>query len=328
MTHKKLDTVLFGAWNTYAVSMMSILEDCGMWNREDTFQKFMGMTGIAAHFCMDSECSALPVTDYDWISENPVFMERIGVRTEIIFADANDTGFRSKQEYAVKRIKESINNGRAVAAWGIDTGEFGIICGYDDDDGVFFTKGIGSSNSSFSSPILYKNLGLTYDNAPILYCEIPLERMKIDLQQAYIESLRNYSEMMKKKTVKGRAYGLGAYDMIAYALKNNRCDSFGLRYCIGVYCERKDAMFRYLSEIENQFDDIVFSETVQSFGRISELWSILRRDMFDQSMCGWNDLHSPIDLNRRNDILSIIENIKCNENAALDLIGRYIESKM
>ena len=31
MEKKKLDIEVFSAWNTYAISMMSVLEHCGMW---------------------------------------------------------------------------------------------------------------------------------------------------------------------------------------------------------------------------------------------------------------------------------------------------------
>ena len=37
MAKKKLDIEVFSAWNTYAVSMMSVLEHCGMWDKEYTF---------------------------------------------------------------------------------------------------------------------------------------------------------------------------------------------------------------------------------------------------------------------------------------------------
>ena len=44
MAKKKLDIEVFSAWNTYAVSMMSVLEHCGMWNKEYTFQRFLSVT--------------------------------------------------------------------------------------------------------------------------------------------------------------------------------------------------------------------------------------------------------------------------------------------
>lgn len=254
MAYKKLDTMLFSAWNTYAVSMMSVLEDCSMWNKEDTFQKFMGVTGIAAQFCMDKYCSALPITDYDWITEHPRFLERIGVKTHTYHASPDDPAYEHKQGQAIEAVKRSLNQNRAIVAWGIDTGEFGIIDGYDDEDSIFFTKGIGSPNTESSAPILYRNLGKTFANAPVLYVEIPDSVQAIDWKQAYYNSLKLYAqEMTRISDSADRAYGIDGYDLLISSLKKDECDSFGLRYCMGVYYERKDAMLLYLREVRDEY---------------------------------------------------------------------------
>lgn len=326
MSCKKLDTVLFSAWNTYAISMMSVLEDCGMWNKDFTFQKFLGVTGIAARFCMDSRCSALPITDYDWLKDNPLFMKRIGVTTDVFFAKATDEDFETTQVTAIDKIKQSINNNRAVTVWGIDTGEFGIIYGYDDEDGVFFTKGIGTNNTDYSIPVLYNNLGKTFESAPILYCEIPIARNDIDWKQAYIDSLRIYSDEMKNDTCDSdRSYGIKAYDTIIDAIKNNRCDEFGLRYCIGVYFERKDAMFRFVNEIKDLFDDDLFDNIVEAFGELLNLWKQLIFDVLGQDTCGWNNLHKPLNKSLCENIISIISKTRTRETEMLDLIDLLLQ---
>ncbi|MDF2686960.1 MAG: hypothetical protein K0S55_2143, partial [Clostridia bacterium] len=152
MAFKKLETKLYSSWSTYAADMMSVLEDCGMWNIDDTFQEFFGETGIGFQFRMYKNCSAAAVTDYDWEKEHSEFMKRIGVKTEQCIAFPNDSAYDEKQSAAINKIKASIEIGRAVTVWGIDTGEFGIIYGYDDDDGVFFAKGIGSNDFRDSNP--------------------------------------------------------------------------------------------------------------------------------------------------------------------------------
>ena len=91
---------MFSAWNTYAVSMMSVLEHCGMWNKEYTFQRFLSVTGIASQFCVDENCSALPITDYDWMEEHARFTERIGVRTKKYYAAPG------AEEYSVKQKEQ------------------------------------------------------------------------------------------------------------------------------------------------------------------------------------------------------------------------------
>lgn len=325
MSCKKLETVLFSAWNTYAISMMSVLEDCGMWNKDFTFQKFLGVTGIASQFCMDSRCSALPITDYDWLKENPLFMKRIGVTTNVFFAKATDADFKHKQNIVIEQIKQSINNNRAVTVWGVDTGEFGIIYGYDDEDGVFFTKGIGTNNTDYSIPVLYNNLGKTFESAPILYCEIPVAKHDIDWKQAYIDSLRIYADEMKNDACDSdRSYGIKAYDTIIDAIKNNRCDEFGLRYCVGVYYERKDAMFGFVNEIKDLFDNDPFNDIVVAFGELRNLWKQLMFDVLKQDTCGWNNLQYLIDKSTLGEIVNIINMIKETEITAIQLIDNFL----
>lgn len=326
MSYKKLDTTLFSAWNSYAVSMMSVLEDCGMWNKEDTFQKFLGVTGIAAQIRIDKNCSALPVTDYDW-RENVLFMERIGVTTKVCFAALDDTDYTSKQEAAISEVKEAIDNDKAVTVWGIGTGEFGIIDGYDEEDEVFFVKGIGSNNSNSNLPILFKNLGKTFEHAPILYCEIPDGHKAIDWKQSYIDSLQIYLEEMQKiSETPDVSYGISAYDRLVSALEQNHVDDFGLRYCIGIYYERKEAMFLYLKEIREVFSNSsIFDRIIETFHKISKLYYNVMFEILKQGTCGWNDLRKPIDKKSYPDIILSIKNIKSNEIDGIELIKRFLE---
>lgn len=326
MSSKKLSVTLFPAWNTYAISMMSVLEACGMWPQEATFQKFMGVTGIAAQFRMDKKCSALPVTDYDWMKENARFMERIGIKTEKYCATPNDINYTHTQQQAIGALKKSINHGRAAVIWGVDTGEFGIIDGYDDADGVFFAKGIGSVNANTSMPILYQNLGKTFDSAPILYCEIPQSSNVIDWNQAYIDSLRIYAKEMSKTTDNADiACGISAYDMIVDAIDNQQLDDFGLRYCIGIYYERKEAMLLYLQEIKNTFPNTSFQQIIEAFDTIVSLYRKLMSTVLHQGMDGWNFLRTPINRDCYSDMIEIIQKIKESECLSLMKIEHFLQ---
>lgn len=328
MAYKKLDTPLFSAWNTYAVSMMSVLEDCGMWNKEDTFQKFMGVTGIAAQLCMDTHCSALPVTDYDWITEHPRFLERIGVKTHIYHASPDDPAYEYKQGQAIDAVKKSLNQNRAVAAWGIDTGEFGIIDGYDDEDGVFFAKGIGSPNTGSSMPILYRNLGKTFAHAPILYVEIPDSFQPIDWKQAYYHSLKQYAqEMTRVSDSADRAFGIDGYDLLIAGLKKDGCNSFGLRYCMGVYYERKDAMLLYLREIRDVFENQGIEYIIDEFEQLVCLYRQLVFDVLGQGTDGWNHIRKEVNREKYPEMIQIVEKIKKREIKIVDTINQFVSCK-
>lgn len=324
MAYKKLDTPLFSAWNTYAISMMSVLEDCGMWNKEDTFQKFMGVTGIAAQFAIDTHCSALPITDYDWLTEHPRFLERIGVRTHICHASPDDPAYEYKQGQAINAVKDALNKNRAVVVWGIDTGEFGIIDGYDDEDGIFFAKGIGSTNTGSSMPILYKNLGKTFADAPVLYVEIPDSFQTIDQKQAYYHSLKLYAQEMTRVSDRAdRAFGIDGYDLLISGLKNDECDSFGLRYCMGVYYERKEAMLLYLREISDVFEHQGIENIINEFEQVVRLYRQLVFDVLAQGTDGWNHLWQEVNKEKYPEIIQIVEKIKEREAQIVDVINHF-----
>ncbi len=321
MAKKKLEIEVFSAWNTYAVSIMSVLEHCGMWDKEATFQKFLSVTGIASQFCVDANCSALPITDYDWMQMHTRFLEGIGVQTKKYYASPSDEQYAARQEEAISELKQAIQKERAGVVWGIDTGEFGVIYGYDDQDGVFFPKGIGTRNTNFSMPILYSNLGKTFEPAPVLYCEIPESVQKVDWQQAYRKALDMYVQGMQASyDDSDRVYGLAVYDAISAAIREDRVDSFGLKYCTGIYYERKDAILKYLEEIQNERPSEVLAQLIDSFRITVDLYRKLMFDVLGEGTEGWNFLFEPVNKERYPELLKILKELKASEEKNVELV--------
>ncbi len=320
MAKKKLDIEVFSAWNTYAISMMSVLEHCGMWNKEDTFQKFLSVTGIASRFCVDANCSSLPVSDYDWMEDHACFMERIGVQTKKYYAAPGAEEYSAVQAEAVTAIKEGIEAGRACVTWGIDTGEFGVIYGYDDEDKVFFPKGIGSRNTNTSMPVLYSNLGKTFEWAPVLYCEIPEAVHEMDWNQAYKEALRLYVEGMEPVCDNGRMYGLAAYDVMLEAVRENKFDAFGFKYCIGIYYERKEAFLLYLEEQQKERSSETLLQLIEAFRTTVSLYRKLMFEILGGGTEGWNTLFDPVDKECYPKIIKVLEELRASEEQTCELI--------
>ncbi len=326
MAKKSLDIEVFSAWNTYAISMMSVLEHCGMWNKEYTFQRFLSVTGIAARFCVDANCSSLPVTDYDWMEQHADFIERIGVQTKKYYAAPEVEEYSARQEEAIKAIKKGIEDNKACVVWGIDTGEFGIIYGYDDEDKVFFPKGIGNQNTNTSMPVLYNNLGKTFEWAPVLYCEIPEVVHEVDWNRAYWNALQLYVEGMQTfQDDSGRTYGFGVYDTIVEAVRENRLDSFGFKYCIGIYYERKDALLLYLEEMHKEQPSEALEELIEAFRVTVGLYRKLMFDILEGGTEGWNNLFEPVNKECYPEIIKIIQELKASEEKNVELIKDVIE---
>ena len=326
MAKKSLDIEVFSAWNTYAISMMSVLEHCGMWNKEYTFQRFLSVTGIAARFCVDANCSSLPVTDYDWMEQHADFIERIGVQTKKYYAAPEVEEYSARQEEAIEAIKKGIEDNKACVVWGIDTGEFGIIYGYDDEDKVFFPKGIGNQNTNTSMPVLYNNLGKTFEWAPVLYCEIPEVVHEVDWNRAYWNALQLYVEgMQTSQDDSGRTYGFGVYDTIVEAVRENRLDSFGFKYCIGIYYERKDALLLYLEEMHKEQPSEALEELIEAFRVTVGLYRKLMFDILEGGTEGWNNLFEPVNKECYPEIIKIIQELKASEEKNVELIKDVIE---
>jgi len=325
MAKKKLEIEVFSAWNTYAISIMSVLEHCGMWDKDATFQKFLSVTGIASQFCVDTTCSALPITDYDWLKMHERFLENVGISTKKYYASPADEMYTSKQEDAVGEIKQAIQKGKACVVWGIDTGEFGVIYGYDDDDGVFFPKGIGTQNTDFSMPILYGNLGKTFEPAPVLYCEIPEFVQEVDWQQAYRKALHMYVQgMQASHDASGRAYGLAVYDAISAAIREDRVDCFGLKYCIGIYYERKEAILMYLEERQKEQPDKLLAQLIGSFRATVMLYRKLMFDILGEGTEGWNFLFQPMNKDTYPEIIKILQDLKASEKKNIELAEQVL----
>lgn len=325
MSKGKLEINVFSAWNTYAVSMMSVLENCGMWRESDTFQKFLCETGIAARFCVDQTCSPLPVTDYDWMDEHTRFMEQIGVQTVKFFAAPQDPAYDMVQQRAVQAVKNAIDDKKACVAWGIDTGEFGVIYGYDDEDEVFFVKGIGSSNTDSSLPVLYHNLGKTFEYAPVLYCEIPQISHDVDQNKVFIDFLHGYVREMKQISDNPeRAYGFAAYDMLTDAVRKNTINEFGLRYCTGIYYERKEAIFMYLSERQKEGGNPLSVQLIDSFHETLRLYQKLMYDILQQGMDGWNHLAKPISEKCYPEIIRVLREMKESEENNVAVVKQIL----
>ena len=329
MEKRKLDIEVFSAWNSYAISMMSVLENCGMWKETDSFQKFMSVTGIASQFCVDANCSALPITDYDWLDAHTHFMDSIGIQTRKYYASPTDELYSAKQEEAISEIKQAIKDGRASVVWGIDTGEFGVIYGYDDEDEVFFAKGIGSQNMNFSMPILYGNLGKTFEPAPILCCEIPESAHEVDWNVAYMKALELYVLGMQMfRDDSGRMYGLAVYDAISEAVNEGRVDSFGFKYCVGVFYERKDAMLKYLEEMQKEQNCDLQAQMIDSFRITVDLYRRLMFDVLREGTEGWNSLFEPVDREHYLEAIKIIQKLKASEERNVELAKRILQKKI
>ncbi len=97
-------------------------------------------------------------------------------------------------------------------------------------------------------------MGKTFEYAPVLYCEILKVSNDVEPNQAFLAFLNTYvQEMNRTSGDSERAYGFAAYDMLIKTIREKTLNEFGLRYCVGIYYERKDAILLYLLEVNVRY---------------------------------------------------------------------------
>ena len=316
MASKKLTARIEGSWSTYAASAFGVIRDCGMWDLDKTwYGAFLGLAGICFQTIYDKQCSAGCVTAYDWECEHNKFMQRIGVE-----AGTCCSWDGSPHPTALEKIKSSIDAGRGTVLWGVDTGEFGVIYGYDDNDGVLFASGIGGKDSQESNPILYQNLGRTFGN--ILYCQYPVGYVSRSWEDMVKDSLQYYIQHM---TAPDETYGLNAYDNLIYALENG-CDDFGLRYSTGVYTERKQQASGFFDDEARQiFSNNQTANTAAGlYKEIAKSYEKIHFEMLGQGFDGWNHLQKPVDSKIKKALIPIVKDIASVEKTVITLMQELI----
>lgn len=307
-------------WTSYIDSMYGVLCGSGMWKEDVTM--LMGMTGAAFHFIVHETCSPSSVTVYDWQNEHFIMMDRIGIHSDLynFWFDNRLNTYDLQREAAVRRIKESIDRGVGVIAWApTKILEFGIIKGYDDDDGVFYVQ---DCTGQEADPLLYKNLGKS--EVPMLSYQIPIQKVEIDREKAYRESLRFAVNEWNKDFHVSPSYASGrkAYDYLAASLEKGNFDSFGLAYILSVYADSKQCIAGYLeflntgSEMAGSLDKTasLYKEAAGNFKQMAELFPF----------SGVNGVGCTADRSKAPEIMRLVKETKPLEEQAIKLIEEKI----
>lgn len=260
------------SWTSYAGAAHGVLTAAGMF--EPDFTRFMGLSGMAFHLIMHQECCISSVTVYDWVYEHQAALERLGILSEVFQSMPDSPAYAAACRRAVENIKAAVDRGTGVILWGVDTGEFGVIYGYDDEDGVLQADGCAKFGPG-SNPILYENVGRTFPDAPILHYQIPIAKVAVDMDGAYRSSLEYYVRHMESPQHIAPAYqaGLKAYDNWIGALETGKFSSTGLLYNLTVYADAKRHAAGYLQFLAGSWKGLPgLAEVADRFGAIAGLY--------------------------------------------------------
>jgi hypothetical protein len=238
-------------WTTFVGASVGVLRAAGLADESLDVSEFFGLSGRAWHMVMDETCCPSCPTMYEWAREHVLAFERAGVFAEVHQAMPDQPRYQAARRRAVGHIKEALDRGVGVVLFGVDAPEFGVVYGYDDDDGVFVTDGVGRFNTGNSTPILYENVGRSCD-VPELHYVVPVERIAVDAGQVhravlagYVEQLRGRVQALPPKYTAG----LAAYDTWVRALESGQYVPFGVRYNTVLLADARGHGVNYLERV-------------------------------------------------------------------------------
>ncbi len=308
------------SWMSYIGAVQGVLEGAGMgrW----AYWKLMGATGMAFHLVMHERCCISSVTVYDWMNTHVAALDRIGILSETYGAMPGSPTYDAACRRALSNIKAAIDRGVGVVLWGVDTGEFGVISGYDDEDGVLFSSGCMAGPGE-TNPILYANLGRTFPGAPILHYQIVLEQVPTDEAQTARSALNYYVDLMERPDHGSRGYqaGLLAYDNWVRGLQTEGFDQRGVRYATFVYAEAKECAAKYLEYLAET--DPALAPAAAAMRRTAGIYSKMMGAL-GQTFTDPSALEKPVTADHAASLLPLLREAKAAEAETLVLVKRYL----
>lgn len=274
MTRREIPNVHLGhTWTTYVGSAQAALAASGFWQGETS--TLMGLTGFAFHFQINEGICPSSPTSFSWWDMPVYAMDRVGVFSEALEVAPGLNTEERQRARAIERIKTSIDQGRPVIVWAPSPVlEFGVLCGYDDEDEVFSVRSYGAPENR-SDPLLYENLGR--GEVPILFYQLLLGTQEVDLRRAHRQSLE-LAVRVWRAAPEHPGRGQAGYGVLLRSLERKDFVPFGLAYNAVVYADAKRHTHAYLSKLceeralpglERARDS--YAKVAENFGKLSKL---------------------------------------------------------
>jgi hypothetical protein len=232
-------------------SLYAVLTAAGLF--EGPKYRLSGLTGMAFKFAVHERLLPLSVTAYgQWGLEHAAAIDNLGLLTISDGGRTRHLTFRRYQQEAIRWIKQSLDRGVGLIYW---IPEFGVIHGYDDEDGVFFIQDGWSQEDHI---VLYDNLGLNV--TPFWCVEMIGEKVDMPIDEQVLESVRSaihdWQTPFKLLPDREIASGKLAYDFFIQALRSGNFDEAGARYILDSYRYARYEIRDYLSEVKELWPEL------------------------------------------------------------------------
>ncbi|RXZ78898.1 hypothetical protein EBB07_25070 [Paenibacillaceae bacterium] len=298
---------------SFVDSLYAVLTAAGLFN--GTKYWLSGTSGLAFKFTVHERLLPMSVSAYGQFgTEHQAALDNLGIWTASDGGRTRHPTFHYYQQDAVRSVKESLDQGIGVIYW---IPEFGVIYGYDDDDGIFLVQ---SGKSPDSDIVLYDNFGLNF--TPFWSCHWIGGKVEVEPADMVLESLRVAVEEWETphKTLPDRAIASGrlGYQYLMRALESGDYDEGGADYILKSYMYAKDEISRYIQDAVNLWPPL--AEAARLCLELAQLVPVIQQAMNDgQPVNGkarW----------RNHDIVSALQKALALEELAIREFKRFTAS--
>lgn len=227
-----------------------------------------GMTVRAFCFVANRRLTSESSTAYNWLAENFLAADFIGVTSSQQAGYTFDATFPLYRGMAITRIKESIDRGMGAVIW---KEGFVVVTGYDDERALlYYTDGVHEGDL----PLPFEDFGA--DQTAYWYYQVFEDQVDLDWTSVYRESLLQAIYKWEKHDLMlpESEYGCGkeAYDVIIQALRIGEFDREGARFTFECYASAKKDLAAYTMELMR-----IWPQLSEAANRYAELASIFKR---------------------------------------------------
>lgn len=234
-----------------------------------------GMTGMTFKFISHKRMLVPSRYLYHLDTDSWRAVDRLGIYNEIYSGFKTNPTFPLYQKRAIERVKESIDRGMPAIFWEPNGILFGVINGYDEEDGVFFYQDLHHKEDQI---MLFSNVGKV--GATFWMFQVIGERIEKDIRDIYLDSMEccvdewetgdNVAPFARYEYGSGRK----AYDFAIAALEEDSFDETGALVILDYAIISKEQTYLYFQEIKNEFYGM--EEIAERYKNVSDIFKAMR----------------------------------------------------
>jgi len=269
-----------------------------------------GMTASVFRLVVDRRLTAESISAYNWMAENFVAADFIGVTTGQHGGFSFEPTFPLYQKQAVLDIKASINRGVGAILW---HDQFVIVTGYDDVERVLF---ICESKGNEVIRLPYDSLGR--NSTPYWYYQVleacaPIDQWEV-CKESLIQAVYKWETHDYMLPSQDYACGAAAYTVMAATLQSGAYDTEQAATVLRYYAKSRLDIASYVAGLKHL--SIQMDQVINEYELLANLYTMIV-EVIDDSI-SWDSREPDCVQN----VIKLIRKAGAAEQRAIDAIKR------